>query len=116
MQINVTFPKLERLISICRAPASGSERIRAQMAQDGLYDLPLTFIWVRDLAQGNKNVDVRARTPGVKLAAGEALAELCELIVEGAQKGDPCLKLYENRARKFLAKNSRPPQLSIARW
>jgi hypothetical protein len=115
MQINVTFPKLERLISICRAPASGSERNRAQMAQDGLFDLILTFGWVRDLAEGNHKVDVCARTPGVKLAAGEVLSELAALIVAGAEKGDPCLKLYEKQARKFLAKNSRPPQLSIAR-
>lgn len=114
MQINATFPKLERLISICRAPASGSERTRAQMAQDGLLDLPLVFLWVRDLAQGNKNVDVRARTPGVKLAARETLAELAALIVDGIEKGDPCLKLYESAARKFLSKKVSLPQLRLA--
>jgi hypothetical protein len=114
MQINATFHGLDRLVSICRAPASGTERTKAEMVANGLYDLPLTFLWVRDLAQGNKNVDIRARTPGVKLAAGEVLAELAALIVEGAGRGDGCLKLYEIQARKFLPKKAALPQLRIA--
>jgi hypothetical protein len=112
MQLNVLSPKLERIVRICNA--AGAERTKAEMARDGLFDLQLTFMWLLDLASGNKNVDVRARTAGIKLAAREALEELSPLVVAGAGKGDPCLKAWEHRARKFLTKEARLPQLYIA--
>jgi hypothetical protein len=114
MQLNVMTPKLERLCHICHAPTSGTERTKSEMVKNGLFDLGLTFLWLRDLAQSNKNVDVRARSAGVRLAATDALGEVSALIVEGAGKGDACLKLYESQARKFLPKDSRPPKISIA--
>jgi hypothetical protein len=114
MQLNVMTPKLERIVNICHAPSAGAERTKAEMVRDGLFDLPLTFLWLRDLAQSNKNVDVRARSAGIRLAAAEALGEVSALIVQGAGKGDACLKLYESQARKFLPKNLHLPQISIA--
>jgi hypothetical protein len=114
MQLNVMTPKLERIVNICHAPASGSERTKAEMVRDGLFDLPLTFLWLRDLALSNHKVAAAVRTPGIRLAATEALGELSALIVEGAGRGDACLKLYETQARKFLPKKAQLPHLRIA--
>jgi hypothetical protein len=114
MQLNVMTPKLERICHICHAPSCGSERTKAEMVRSGLFDLPLTFLWLRDLTRSNDNVAAAVRTPGVRMAAFEAIGEVAALIVEGAGRGDACLKLYEAQARKFLSKGSKPPHLRIA--
>jgi hypothetical protein len=114
MNLNITTDKLERIVRICHAPSAGRERTKAELVKNGVFGLDLTFAWLLDLAHGTKNVDERARTPGIRLAATEALMELAPLVADGAQKGDVILKCWERRARNFLSKNSNPPVLRMA--
>jgi hypothetical protein len=113
MHLNITFDKLETLLSVVRA-SSRKEGKKADLVQEGHFDLSLTWMWCGHLAESAEHVDVRARTPGVRLTAKEALRELAPLIVAGAERGDPLLRALAKSARKHLGRNPRIPELRIA--
>jgi hypothetical protein len=114
MNLNVTTPMLDRITSICHAPSSGKERVKAELVRGGVYSLDFTVEWLLDLANSTKNVDPCVRTPGVRLAAAEALAEIGPLVIEGAARGDVILRHWEPRVRKYVSDKSKLPQLRMA--
>jgi hypothetical protein len=113
MQMNIMTEGLDRLCSIVRA-SSRQEAAKADFVREGTFDLGLTWIWVTHLSESAVHVARLARTPGIRLAAKETLAELAPLVVAAAERRDPLLRVWEHSARKYIGKNSTIPTLRIA--
>jgi hypothetical protein len=113
MLLNILTNKLETLLSVVRA-SSRKEGEKADLVQEGSFDLGLTWLWVTHLAESAEHVDVRARTAAVRLTAKETLRELAPLVCAAAERGDPLLRAWEHSARKHLGTNPHLPKLRIA--
>jgi hypothetical protein len=113
MQLNILTDKLDTLLSVVRA-SSRKEGKKADLVHGGQFDLSLTWMWCSHLAESAESVDVKARTPAVRLTAKETLRELAPLVIAAAERGDPLLRVWENSARKHLGQNPRIPKLRIA--
>jgi hypothetical protein len=112
MQLNVITDKLDTLVSVVRA-SSRKEGEKADVVREGHFDLSLTWMWCIQLAKSAECIDVKARTPGVRLTAKETLRELAPLVITAAERGDPLMQVWEKSARKHLGKNPVIPKLRI---
>ena len=74
---------LERVIFLCDQPAMGVERLNAESARTGEFDLAALTGWLHMLAKGT-DVERAARRSDIAAAAREALRELAPRVYESA--------------------------------
>ena len=93
--------KLSKIIALCERPGMGIERVNAQFARTGRFDLAAKVGWLSNLAKST-DVERSAHRSEIRIAASEALLELAPRVIREAPK-QPRLRYLVDEMRQLLA-------------